>query len=1035
MGIFGSGSRANKPVSKSTAMRSQTSVNGRPLAIGAGQNRLAGNLIYFGDYKSKQHESNSGGGKGGAFSGKGATNGYDYSATIMVSIGQTIEQVMSINNGTQYDFFYTPPAALTAALLARGMTVTTKNTFGATFLTGGYAQSPWSYMSSAHPTQALNYRGEALACFANMALGQNPALPNFNFEVLWVTNTDVAALGPDANPADWVTEVLTNADWGAGFPSYLLDDLSEFRSWCRATGMMISPLLTGQEALNGHLAELMHATTCEFLWTGGVLKVLPYADTDVTGNGYTYNAETAPIYELIESDFMPVTHGPDTGSESSVVKVSRRDPIEVVNQISVEYLDRANLYNPVILTEKNEPLIIASGNTNAADVRQHHFFCLATSAKRSAGLQIRRAQVMQNYFFRLPPQFILLDVMDLVSLTTESAGLDAEVVRIIEITKNDDGSLNFTAEEFFGADEPELYERQDPLGDMSNANEDPGDIDTPLIFEPPAGATKGALEVWVAITGADLDSWGGCNVWLAASDGETYQQVGQVVGPTRMGTLTATLPTIAEAFTGQTIDQTNTLSVDLTMSEGELTSGSTSDYLNLNTACYVDGEIIAYKTATLTATNKYDLTTMVRGALGSDIGAHASGTNFVRLDQRIVKIPFDGSRVGQAVNLKFQSFNVFGGGVQDLADIDPYSYTILGTALSSVPADVTNIRTTYKDKITAVMWDEIVDFRNVLYEVRVGSSWKNSILRGRVAHPPFTTFGDGTYWVKSRVEPLSGLVVYSDNALSQTLSGSVLPANILATWDEAALGWTGTVEGDGQISGGNFETTAANSIAYYYEPAAHYALSNYDRAILLDSKLTVSGVPINDDILAEPDFLGIADLLSDSASAYVDGWVEVFVVVSGDNDVFAPADIFTVPDVFSVGDGAGSWVKYAPGSVTGIIVARRLAIITYSDEITAVATAFTNSASVETRADHVVNYSLAATGETFTFRPDDALADAAFQGGPNGATYPAVFVAIQNQANGDYWTATSLSLTSVFIRCFNAGVGVARTVNITFEGY
>lgn len=1040
MEMFGGGKRSNQPKPQSLAPRFQSSVEGRPRAVGAGQNRLAGNVVWYGDYRAiPQAAPGSAGGKGGIFggaatgTGKGTTQSYTYTATFMVSIGETIAAVQAIINGQQYDFFYEPPAALVASLQSRGITVTYGNTFGGTFLLGDYAQSPWSYMVTAHPDQALAYRGEALACFPNLALGSSPALPNFNFEVLWPLNTDVAAYGPDANPADWVQAFLSNADWGAGFPEVLLGDFTGYQTWARATGMLVSPLVDGQTSASSHLTDLMRGTVADFVWSSGSLTVVPYAEGNVNGNGYLYEAPVTPIYDLTDVDFLPCEHGPSAGSAQTNLKVSRIDPTTVNNRIPVEYLDRANLYNPVTIYDEDDALIISSGRTRTADVRTCHFFCAAPAANMSAQLQMQRAKVLQTFYFTLPPQFILLDPMDIVTITLPAMGLDQQPVRIIEIQKNSDGALEFTAEEFFGAVAATLYERQQPLGAGRNVNQDPGNIHDPIIFEP-TEALGGGLQIWTAVAGLDLDIWGGCNVWVSSEAGGTYQQVGVVYGAARMGETTNELPTVTSPPSGPTVDNTNTLGVDLTISEGELASGSATDMLALDTACYIGGEVIAYQDATLTGAYAYDLAPMVRGAYDTTISTHAAGTPFVRLDDLLVKIPFTQDRVGAQIYIKFQSFNRYGGGLQSLADIGSYQYTIQGTALASPLPDITQLRMTYRDNISAITWDEVEDFRPVRYEIRTGGSWDTGISLGTVAHPPFTTFGDNTYMVKARAEPVPGLVVYSENALSIVVAGSVIPENIVATYDEPDTGWLGTITGPGAIVGGNFVTTAANEIAYYEVPDAHTFDVLYNRPSQLNSTCQVVGVPVGDDILTNPDFLGSLDILGSANTRFVDGWVEVLVQTGGAGDVFAATDVFDLPDVFGGGDNT-DWVKYAPGVVYGRFFKHRLAIISRDEGTVATATVFTNSVDVPTRVDHYTNLVLDAAGELFTFAPDGVGEDVPFNGGPDNAALPQVFVAVQDGADGDYVTVTGLTLSDMTVQVLNAGVGVERTVNITVEGW
>ena len=215
-GILGGGTSNPGP---SIAPRIQSSTQGRAHNIGAGLNRVAGNLIDVDDFTATPVSS---GGKGAGGTGKGATGQYTYTVSFIISIGETMAQINTVYNGNDIDFLVAPSVQVLADLAALGITPTYGNTFGITFKLGDYAQSAWSYWASKHPSKALAYRGEALACLANLGLGSSPTLPNFTFEVLWPLNTDVAALGPDANPADWVSAFLTNADWGIGFPSQLL---------------------------------------------------------------------------------------------------------------------------------------------------------------------------------------------------------------------------------------------------------------------------------------------------------------------------------------------------------------------------------------------------------------------------------------------------------------------------------------------------------------------------------------------------------------------------------------------------------------------------------------------------------------------------------------------------------------------------------------------------------------------------------------------------------------------------------------------
>ena len=132
-----------------------------------------------------------------------------------------------------------------------------------------------------------------------------------------------------------------------------------------------------------------------------------------------------------------------------------------------------------------------------------------------------------------------------------------------------------------------LYVRQATAGSGLDALADPGDSNPPIVFEPPAALSGGDLEVWVIASGGA--HWGGCQVWIS-SDGNTYALAGTIYRGARQGLLSATLASHADP------DTSNTLSVDLTESAGQLLSGTMADADNLVTLCYCDSELISYQT-------------------------------------------------------------------------------------------------------------------------------------------------------------------------------------------------------------------------------------------------------------------------------------------------------------------------------------------------------------------------------------------------------------------------------------------------------
>jgi hypothetical protein len=134
-----------------------------------------------------------------------------------------------------------------------------------------------------------------------------------------------------------------------------------------------------------------------------------------------------------------------------------------------------------------------------------------------------------------------------------------------------------------------LHSKQATAGAPLNPFVDPGNTNAPIIFEPTAGLTGGAVEVWVIASGGV--SWGGCQVWVS-TDGSTYALAGTIYKGGRQGVLTASLPAAADP------DTTDTLAVDLTQSGGQLLSGTQADADAYVTLCYCDAELVSFETAT-----------------------------------------------------------------------------------------------------------------------------------------------------------------------------------------------------------------------------------------------------------------------------------------------------------------------------------------------------------------------------------------------------------------------------------------------------
>jgi len=556
---------------------------------------------------------------------------------------------------------------------------------GLTAFLGSSSQAAWGWLVSYNAAQALNYHYIAYLASANFDLGSNDALPQLKVETYGALyNTGINGRG-DADVPLVAQDYLIGLH-GVGLPSACIDNGSWFsgpnatttgdaswQTYCRALGLDFSPSLASVEKANDVLARWFQITNTAAVWSGSVLKAIPYGDLPVSGNGYVFVPNVTPVYNLTDSDYLK----PDNADP---VQLIRSDPNDAYNCFRLEFSDNTVLYNANIAEARDQASIEQFG-LRVADQIQADEFTQSTVAITAVNLICQRSVNIRNtYTFKLSWEYFLLEPMDLVTLTDTGMGMIEVAVRITSIEEDDQGMLTVVAEEFpSGTATTAAYPGQ---GNSSNLTINPAlvpdSVNTPVIFEPNATLTGGVAQVWIAASGGASGvadpNWGGCNVWLSA-DGTNYSMVGTITGPARMGVLSTTLA----SFSGANPDNSHTLAVNLNESAGTLVSGTSADAAAFRTLCYCDGELLSYETATLTGTGLYSLTTLYRGLYGTTASAHASGAQFARLDGAMFQYDLPQAYVGVPITVKLQSFNIWGGGVQDLSTCTAYTYTPVGT--------------------------------------------------------------------------------------------------------------------------------------------------------------------------------------------------------------------------------------------------------------------------------------------------------------------------------------------------------------------
>lgn len=989
-GLFGGGGGTNTSETPATGVQFQSSANGLPVPIIFGKTRVSPNLGWYGDFNAIPHTSKqSSGGKGGGDAPTNTT--FTYQASFILFLGEG------------------PVASVPRCWKDKDAPIPATNLFSV-FL-GGYTQNPWSYLAGAHPDQALSYRGMAYAAANGYDLKSSASLSNHNFEVVGFSSLNPGAGVWDCDPKDILTGIFTNSHWGVpGFNASLLADYTEFSTYCKASGLLFSPAYTDQAAAAQMVTDLMQLTNSGIYFSEGLLKIVPYGDATVAGNGVTFTPSLTPAGYLGDDDFLVSSDEDPITVKRNAIPTTVGTSSDAYNQVQIEFVNRANDYQVEIAPAQDQASIDTYGLRPMSVITAHQI-ADAGVAQAVAQLILQRSVYIRNqYEFKLGWQWIALEPTDIVAVSDSVLGLVNFPVRIISIEEDDDGELSLVAEDappgaasFVSAPIPISG------GYSADYNVAPGDVSAPVLFEPPVGLTGGNLQVWIAASGGAM--WGGCDVWVS-DDGDSYLKAGRINGPSRYGSLTASLPQVADP------DLTNTLAIDLTASKGELLSSTQAQADALVTLCWVDGELLAYQTATLTSAHQYGLSYLRRGQYGTPDTTHGSGKPFVRIDDGLGKFAFTSDRINQPAYVKFVSFNVYGGGIQSLADVQPYVYTISGAALKAALANVQNLVNTFKAGLTVLAWDAVSDpVRTVDYEIRKGEAWATAQILGRTPNTEFNADGDGTYWVSAHSD-----MAYSAAPASLVIAGASLTKNVVAAYDEPATLWSGAITGGAIASGGSILLSGAGLFSSILLVSAEPTISYYGGVAASGSYTIPASHEVD---------VGTVQACNCSVSyvSRADNPYQLFSAIPQVSKAASIAGNFAgladvkVQIATSDAIGAyGAWRDFIPGAYYGRKFKFRANLNSYDQNVIAALDGFTFTVDMPDRVDKGTSIAIPAGGLSVAY-------DTPFQVPPN------VQATILSASQNDDVLLTAESRFGFTVQIISGGVGVARTINWLAQGY
>jgi hypothetical protein len=471
---------------------------------------------------------------------------YYPSGTLLTNVGSSpaVGQY-SFNSGGTYTFNSGDggnAVEITYQYQDQSVLVLPSTSINVTIFAGTLGQSPWGFLTTNFPGQALGYSQLCYAASQAMQLGTSGELPNYNYELL--------ALAPfgngvtDCHPADFITLFLTDPGYGAGFPLANLGawtgSIESVYNYWAANGFFISPVLNQQQTAASTIQQFCDAGQAGIFFSEGLLKIVPYGDTSAAGYGYQFSPPTYPVVSVNADNFIV-----KSASEEPITW-TQKDPQDIYNAARIQYQPRLNSYNDDIVEEKDDASISQIG-LRPESPQDYDFVCLLSAATFSANMRLKRnVYINQTFRFSLGWQYAYLEPMDIIlvpaaMLTGDDTDTSTIAIRLTKVTDNPDGKYDFEAENFpWSVAGALLYPKQEPAGFQPLAGAaDPGTTSV-LIIEATNRLGLQAGNVLFILAGGESANWGGCDVWVSR-DNATYNFYGRINQPGRVGTLTTTL--------------------------------------------------------------------------------------------------------------------------------------------------------------------------------------------------------------------------------------------------------------------------------------------------------------------------------------------------------------------------------------------------------------------------------------------------------------------------------------------------------------
>ena len=374
----------------------------------------------------------------------------------------------------------------------------------------------------------------------------------------------------------------------------------------RLTDIVNGFVVTNRQTVRACLEQLAAAYFFDCVESDGLLKFVKRGKVSGT---------TVDFTELV----------PQGDGSIDTLTITRTQELELPRQVDVIYLNRTADYQAGTQSSQRQTV-------KAVDYATVNLPIVLTDqeAKVVADVSLYNAWVGRvQYQFSLPPKYALLEPSDVITITKDGA---AYLMRLTGTKLVRSGMQEVTAV----AEDVSSYDFYNPAGSTPPTIQPPSTISATRLelLDLPAFPTDGVTDAYLRYGVVGLgDGWSGSAVYRSDDGGANYALMQTVTAQATLGAVLNIIP----AGTIYAWDDITTIDVLLTF--GELQSVTDLAVLNGANACVIANEVIQFGTATLLDTNKYRLSHLLRGRLGTEwaVTGHVAGERFVLLTNAVAR--------------------------------------------------------------------------------------------------------------------------------------------------------------------------------------------------------------------------------------------------------------------------------------------------------------------------------------------------------------------------------------------------------------